>query len=217
MTQDWPYLAKYRDENSKLPVPKTDENRIVFLGDSITEFWNTLYPEYFKEKKYINRGISGQTTPQMLVRFRADVINLKPKIVVILGGGNDIAGNTGASNTEMIMNNLISMVELAKANEIKVILCSILPANYFYWNPKEKPAERIIELNSALKNYTFCNQIPFVDYYSAMVDDQKGLKKIFSEDRVHPNTAGYKIMSPLIEKAINITIKTLKNKQDELS
>ncbi len=201
--QDWPYLAKYREENTTLPAPKMDENRVVFIGDSITEFWSNLYPDFFDGKTYINRGISGQTTPQMLLRFRADVINLKPKIVVILAGGNDIAGNTGVADTEMIMNNLISMVELAKVHQIQVILCTVLPANFFYWNPKEEPAERIIELNSALKNYTFSNKIPFVDYYSAMVDDEKGLKTIFSKDRVHPNKAGYQIMSPLIEKAIN--------------
>lgn len=207
--QDWPYLQKYQQENANLSAPKTDENRVVFLGDSITEFWTKECPDFFDKKTYINRGISGQTTPQILLRFRADVINLKPKIVVILAGGNDIAGNTGLSTTEMIMNNIISMVELAKANQIKVILCTVLPANYFYWNPKEKPAERIIELNLALKNYTFSNEIPLVDYYSAMVDSEKGLKPNFTEDRVHPNKAGYLIMSPLIEKAINFTIKNL--------
>lgn len=207
--QDWPYLQKYQQENANLSAPKTDENRVVFLGDSITEFWTKAYPDFFDKKTYINRGISGQTTPQILLRFRADVINLKPKIVVILAGGNDIAGNTGLSTTEMIMNNIISMVELAKANQIKVILCTVLPANYFYWNPKEKPADRIIELNLALKNYTFSNEIPLVDYYSAMVDSEKGLKPNFTEDRVHPNKAGYLIMSPLIEKAINFTIKNL--------
>ncbi|OYX84894.1 MAG: acylhydrolase [Flavobacteriales bacterium 32-34-25] len=207
--QDWPYLAKYQQENAALPFPKPDENRVVFLGDSITEFWSNKHSFFSENKAYINRGISGQTTPQMLLRFRADVIELKPKIVVILAGGNDIAGNTGAATTEMITNNIFSMVELAQVHHIKVILCSVLPANFFYWNPKEKPAERIIELNILLENYAIANKIAFVNYYSAMVDNQKGLKDDFSEDRVHPNTAGYEIMSPLIEKAIQLTINNL--------
>nr|WP_288836864.1 SGNH/GDSL hydrolase family protein [uncultured Flavobacterium sp.] len=207
--QDWPYLAKYQQENALLPLPVNAENRVVFLGDSITEFWSKEQPSFFQNKSYINRGISGQTTLQMLLRFRADVIALHPKIVIILAGGNDIAGNTGASTTKMITDNIYSMIELAHVHNIKVILCSVLPANFFYWNPKEKPAERIIELNQLLENYALVNKIPFVDYYSAMVDDQKGLKTEFSEDRVHPNKAGYGIMSPLIEKAIQLTIKNL--------
>lgn len=207
--QDWPYLAKYRQENAKLPSQESGENRVVFLGDSITEFWSNEQPLFFQNNSYINRGISGQTTPQMLVRFRADVINLKPKIVVILAGGNDIAGNTGASTIEMITDNIFSMIELAQIHRIKVILCSVLPANFFYWNPKEKPAERIIELNAILKKYALSNGILFVDYYSPMADEEKGLKTEFSEDRVHPNTAGYETMSPLIEKAIQLTLKTL--------
>jgi lysophospholipase L1-like esterase len=207
--QDWPYLSKYQEENAKLPLPKSGENRVIFLGDSITEFWSKELPLFFQNKSYINRGISGQTTPQMLLRFRADVIALKPKIVVILAGGNDIAGNTGAATTEMITNNIFSMIELAQIHRIKVILCSVLPANFFYWNPKEKPADRIIELNTILKEYALSKEILFVDYYSAMVDEQKGLKTAFSEDRVHPNTAGYEIMSPLIEKAIQLTINNL--------
>lgn len=207
--QDWSYLAKYQQENAKLLLTKSSENRVVFLGDSITEFWSKEEPLFFQNKTYINRGISGQTSPQMLLRFRADVIALKPKIVVILAGGNDIAGNTGVSNSEMITNNIFSMIELATIHNIKVILCSVLPANFFYWNPKEKPADRIIELNTILKNYALSNKIPFVDYYSAMVDDEKGLKKEFSEDRVHPNAAGYQIMSPLIEKEIQLTLNNI--------
>lgn len=208
--QDWPYLAKYERENAKIELPEPDENRVVFLGDSITEFWSKEHIFFDKHKSFINRGISGQTTPQMLLRFRADVIDLRPKIVVILAGGNDIAGNTGISNAKMISNNIFSMIELAQVHNIKVILCSVLPANFFYWNPKEKPADRIIELNSILKNYALSNTIPFVDYYSEMVDDEKGLQSTLSEDRVHPNTAGYEIMSPLIEKEIELTL-TLNN------
>ncbi|GGA88294.1 acylneuraminate cytidylyltransferase [Flavobacterium palustre] len=207
--QDWPYLAKYQQENAMLALPVSGENRVVFLGDSITEFWSRELPVFFENKSYINRGISGQTTPQMLLRFRADVIALFPKIVVILAGGNDIAGNTGTATTKMITDNIFSMAELAKVHHIKVILCSVLPANFFYWNPKEKPAERIIELNRILKNYALLNEIPFVDYHSAMADEQQGLKLELSEDRVHPNTAGYQIMSPLIEKAIQQTLNNL--------
>ena len=207
--QDWAYLSKYQQDNTTLPLPEPDENRVVFLGDSITEFWSNKHSFFAENKSYINRGISGQTTPQMLLRFRADVIELKPKIVVILAGGNDIAGNTGTATTKTITNNIFSMIELARVHQIKVILCSVLPANFFYWNPKEKPAERIIELNVLLENYAIANKIPFVDYYSAMVDDQKGLKAAFSEDRVHPNKAGYEIMSPIIEKAIQLTINNL--------
>lgn len=207
--QDWPYLAKYRDENALLPPPKVNENRVVFLGDSITEFWSKEHSFFSENKSFINRGISGQTTPQMLIRFRADVIDLKPKIVVLLAGGNDIAGNTGLSTTKMITDTIFSMTELAQVHQIKVILCTVLPANYFYWNPKEKPADRIIELNTALKKYATENKIPFVDYYSVMVDDKKGLKTELSEDRVHPNTAGYEIMSPLIEKAIQSSLNNL--------
>jgi len=174
------------------------------MGDSITEFWLQENRDFFKAKPYINRGISGQTTPQMLIRFRADVIHLKPKAVVILAGGNDIAGNTGNSTLTMIMNNLISMVELAKSNQIQVLICSLLPVNYFYWNPKEKPADTVIALNKMIQEYAVANEILFVDYYSALVDDKKGLNSPFSEDGVHPNQAGYLVMEPIIEKAIGI-------------
>ncbi|MEL1241445.1 GDSL-type esterase/lipase family protein [Flavobacterium flavipallidum] len=176
------------------------------MGDSITEFWSKEHHLFSQNGSYINRGISGQTTPQMLVRFRADVIELKPEIVVILAGGNDIAGNTGPSDTKMICDNIFTMIELAQLHKIKVILCSVLPANFFYWNPKEKPANRIIELNTALKNYAEIQNITFVDYYTAMVDNENGLKTNLSEDRVHPNTAGYEMMTLLIENAIKVTL-----------
>ncbi|WP_366187327.1 SGNH/GDSL hydrolase family protein [Flavobacterium ovatum] len=202
--QDWPYLDKYRQKNTSINEKHSIENRIVFMGDSITEFWGNLHPEFFEGKNYINRGISGQTTPQMLIRFRADVIELKPKAVVILAGGNDIAGNTGPSTLEMIMNNLISMVELAKVNQIQVVLCSVLPANHFYWNPKEKPADKVIALNQMIQDYALANELLLVDYYSALVDDKKGLSSPFSEDGVHPNKEGYLIMEPIIEKVIGL-------------
>lgn len=200
--QDWPYLKKYQKENAALEVLESGQKRIVFMGDSITEFWSALCPEFFIGKPYINRGISGQTTPQMLIRFRADVIALKPKIVVLLAGANDIAENTGPSTLEMIMNNITSMVELAKANHIKIILCSVLPAFDFPWRQGLAPAEKIVALNKMIKQYADANKIQYVDYYSAMVNDQKGLKANYSGDGVHPNKAGYQVMEPLVEKAI---------------
>jgi len=204
--QDWPYLNKYKKENAVIDATQTRENRIVFMGDSITEFWSNVQPEFFHEKSYINRGISGQTSPQMLLRFRADVIDLKPAVVVILAGGNDIAGNTGTSTLKMIQNNIFSMVELAQAHHIKIILCSVLPANYFYWKPKEKPADTIVALNKSIESYAKANDIPYVDYYSAMVDDQKGLPLAYSEDGVHPNKAGYQLMEPIVEQIIALYV-----------
>lgn len=200
--QDWPYFKKYQEDNAKLPLLKTGEQRIVFMGDSITEFWSVHCPEFFIRKPYINRGISGQTSPQMLVRFRADVIALKPTIVVLLAGANDLAGNTGPSTLEMITDNIFSMAELAKVHQIKVILCSVLPAYDFDWRPNSFPAEKIIQLNKMLKQYADANEILYLDYYSALVDERKGLKADYSGDGVHPNKAGYEVMNPLAEKAI---------------
>jgi lysophospholipase L1-like esterase len=200
--QDWPYLKKYEKENSELPVLLPGQKRIVFMGDSITEFWSALCPEFFAGKPYINRGISGQTSPQMLIRFRADVIALKPTIVVLLAGANDIAGNTGPSTLEMITDNIFSMAELAKAHQIKVILCSVLPAYDFHWKPGSFPAEKIERLNTMLKQYADANGILYLDYYSALVDEQKGLKATYADDGVHPNKAGYEVMAPIVEKGI---------------
>lgn len=200
--QDWPYLKKYQKENANLPILESGEKRIVFMGDSITEFWSVLCPEFFDGKPYINRGISGQTSPQMLIRFRADVIDLKPSIVVLLTGANDIAGNTGPSTLEMILNNIISMVELAKANQIKVILCSLLPAYDFPWKTGSFPAEKIVTFNAILKKYADANKILYLDYYSAMVDERKGLKAAYADDGVHPNKAGYEVMGTIVEEAL---------------
>ncbi len=199
---DWAFLSKYKEENLKLGLPKPDEKRVVFMGNSITEEWKRLDPDFFDENGYINRGISGQTTPQMLIRFRPDVVNLKPKIVVILAGANDIAGNTGPSTLEMIADNIKSMVEIAEANNIKVILCSVLPAFDYPWNPGLHPAQKITELNKWIKNYAATNNISYVDYFTAMADERNGLPKEYSEDGVHPNLTGYQIMKPLVEKAI---------------
>jgi lysophospholipase L1-like esterase len=200
--QDWANLAKYETQNNQLPPKQSREKRIVLMGDSITEFWSQIQPEFFTNTSYINRGISGQTTPQMLIRFRPDVLDLHPDVVVILAGVNDIAGNTGPTTNDAIFGNIISMVELAKANAIKVILCSVLPANNFYWRPNEKAAETIIQLNQLIQSYAKEHDIPYVDYHSAMADAKNGLPKEFSEDSVHPNLKGYQTMQPLLEKAV---------------
>jgi len=200
--QDWPNLNRYGNENAKLGLLQSGENRVVFMGNSITEGWGRICPYFFSGKPYINRGISGQTTPQMLVRFRSDVIKLKPAVVVILAGTNDIAGNTGPSTLEMIEDNIISMAELARVNGIKVVLSSVLPAFDYPWKPGLNPAEKIAALNAMIKDYADKNDIIYLDYYSHMVDERKGLKVEYSNDGVHPNEAGYKIMAPLVEEAI---------------
>ena len=200
--QDWANLKRFQQENSELMLSKAHEHRVVFMGNSITEGWLSIRPEFFKNKPYVNRGISGQTTPQMLLRFRQDVINLKPSTVVLLAGINDIAENTGPSTIEMIANNIISMAELAKANQIKVIICSVLPANNFPWRKGIKPAEKVRKLNVILQLYSYKNKLAYVDYYSAMVNDSYGLKKELGEDGIHPNKNGYLIMEPILEKAI---------------
>jgi lysophospholipase L1-like esterase len=202
-TLDWPYLNKYKTENEQILTPLSGEKRIVFFGDSITEGWKIIHPDFFIGKSYINRGINGQTTSQMLLRFRPDVIELKPKIVVILAGGNDIAGNTGPTTPETILGNLISMCELAKVNNIEVVLCSILPANDFPWKRGMEPANKIEALNEMILKYAKANDIVFVDYFSAMVDEQKGLKAIYSEDGVHPNKEGYLVMESIVETIIS--------------
>ncbi|TDE42815.1 acylhydrolase [Flavobacterium rhamnosiphilum] len=200
--QDWPNLNKYQNENANLKPAAPGQKRIVFMGDSITEFWSITDPQYFAGKPYVNRGISGQTTPQMLIRFRADVIALKPAAVLIFAGINDIAGNTGPSTLDMIANNIFSMAELAKVNQIKVILCSVLPAYDFSWKPNQNPAEKVVALNEMIKNYADAKDILYLDYFSAMADERKGLPALYSNDEVHPNKKGYQVMAPLAEKAI---------------
>jgi len=199
---DWANLNRYKEENLKIGLPADNENRVVFIGNSITQGWIEVDPNFFAGKSYINRGISGQTTPQMLVRFRSDVVNLKPKVVVILAGTNDIAGNTGPSTLEMIEDNIASMVEIANANNIKAVLCSILPAYDYPWKPGLEPAQKIVDLNKWIKEYAVKNKIIYVDYFAPMADQRNGLKKEYSEDGVHPNLAGYNIMEPIVENAI---------------
>lgn len=201
--QDWANLERYKNDNEKIGLPKPRENRVVFMGNSITDVWINFFPDYFSNNGYVDRGISEQTTPQMLVRFRADVIKLNPAVVTILAGTNDIAGNTGPSTLEMIADNIFSMTELAQANGIKVILSSVLPVYDYPWKPGLKPADKIIKLNEMIKSYADSHGVLYIDYYSSMVDNRKGMKVEYSEDGVHPNKAGYKVMMDLCSQAIN--------------
>jgi acyl-CoA thioesterase I len=201
---DFGGLAHFKEADAMLGAPKTGEDRVVFMGDSITEGWKL--DDAFPGKPYVNRGISGQTTPQMLVRFRQDVIDLKPKVVVILAGTNDIAGNTGPMTLEQTEENLASMAELAAANGIRVVLCSVLPAFDYHWAPGLTPAPKIAQVNAWLKEYAARKGYVYVDFYSAMKDDRGGLPATLSRDGVHPLPAGFAVMTPLaqagIEKAL---------------
>ena len=201
---DFGELSRYRDANAALPPPAATENRVVFFGDSITDMWKL--DESFPGKSYINRGIGGQTTPQMLVRFREDVINLQPKVVVILAGTNDIAGNTGPMTLDEIEANYASLAELASAHHVRVVFSSVLPVHNYTPQSQDAFAQRsptkILELNRWLKNYCATNGDVYLDYFSAMVDDKGLLKRDLAEDGLHPNKAGYKIMAPLAESAI---------------
>lgn len=200
---DWANLSRYREANAELGDPTPQEQRVVFMGNSITEGWARHFDELFPGKPYLGRGISGQTTPQMLVRFRQDVIDLQPAVVVILAGTNDIAGNTGPSTPEMIQGNIASMAELARANGIKVILSSILPASDYPWRPGLEPGPKIVAINAWLRDYAAANGMVYLDYHSAMVDDQLGLPEELAYDGVHPTEAGFRIMAELAEAAIS--------------
>ena len=201
--QDWPNLKKYEKENLSLGHPQENEKRVVFMGDSITEEWSRLYPNYFEERSYINRGIGGQTTPQMLIRFKQDVVDLRPAVVVILAGTNDIAGNTGPSNVKMITDNIFSMATIATAHGIQVVLSSVLPVYLYEWSPEIiDPPSTIDAVNERLKEHAASNGIEYLDYFSEMVDDRKGLKKEYTPDGVHPNEKGYELMSTIAEKKL---------------
>ena len=199
---DWAQLKRYRAANDSLKAPGPDEQRVVFMGNSITEGWARYFPAMFPGKPYIGRGISGQTTPQMLVRFRQDVVALKPRVVVILAGINDIAGNTGPSTLEMIEDNLRSMTEIATANGIKVVLSSVLPAYDFPWRPGMQPAPKVVALNTWMRAYAARAGVVYLDYHSAMKDERDGMRSDLAYDGVHPTEAGYRLMAPLAEKAI---------------
>ena len=201
---DWPNLSRYQDENRSVGMPEKGKQRVVFMGDSITEEWSNLYPGYFDTKGYINRGIGGQTTPQMLIRFKPDVIDLEPDIVVILAGTNDIAGNTGPSNVKMITDNIFSMAELARAHQIKVVLSSILPVFEYEWAKEIKDVPATIDsVNDELKKYVNDHGLVYLDYFSSMVDERKGLNKDYTYDGVHPNQDGYILMSSLAQKVLS--------------
>ncbi len=208
LKEDWPWLGHFKEANAKLAAPAKGENRVVFMGDSITEGWKIEGPDgSFPGKPYINRGISGQTAAQMVLRFRQDVIDLKPKAVVILAGTNDIAGNTGAETLEQIEGYLASMAELATANHIRVVLCSILPAYDYPWDPGLTPAPKIVALNNWLRAYAAEHGHVYVDYHTVMKDERDGLPEKLSGDGVHPNPAGYAVMAPLAEEGIEKAVK----------
>ena len=201
---DWPNLSRYQDENRSVGIPEKGKERVVFMGDSITEEWSNLYADYFDTEGYINRGIGGQTTPQMLIRFKPDVIDLEPDIVVILAGTNDIAGNTGPSNVKMITDNIFSMAELARAHQIKVVLSSILPVFEYEWAKEIKDVPATIDsVNDELKKYVNDHGLVYLDYFSSMVDERKGLNKDYTYDGVHPNQDGYILMSSLAQKVLS--------------
>jgi len=206
---DWANLTRYRQENADLAAKGLDANRVVFMGDSITDAWGRTYAvgKFFPGKPYVNRGISGQTTPQMLIRFRPDVIALKPKAVLILAGTNDIAGNTGPMTLEETEGNLTSMAELAKASGMQVILASVMPTcDYYHKQTDRRPNEKIVELNTWMAAYAQQNGFVYLDYYTALLDDQKVFKKELTYDGLHPNDAGYEVMAPLAQKAIDAAL-----------
>ncbi len=214
--RDWAELGRYRDANRALPPPATAEARVVWMGDSITDLWQQpRYGSFFPGKPYVNRGISGQTTPQMLVRFRRDVVELNPKVVVILAGTNDIAGNTGPMTNEDIEANLASMSELAQAHGIRVVLASILPVSFYHHRPDDprppqttmRPMTRILALNEWLKRYAASHGHIYLDYFSAMADASGLLREDLSSDDLHPNAKGYAVMAPLAEAAIARALK----------
>ncbi len=208
LLNDFGWLARFKEADLALGSPAAGEKRVVFMGDSITEGWKIEGPEgYFPGKPYVNRGISGQTTPQMLVRFRQDVIALKPSAVVILAGINDIAGNTGPETLEQIEDNFASMADLAAASHIRVVLCSVMPAFDFAWSPGKTPAPKVAALNAWIKGYAAEKGYVYVDYYSATKDERGGLPSTLSRDGVHPLPAGYAIMAPLVEAGIEKALK----------
>jgi acyl-CoA thioesterase-1 len=214
---DWPNLARYDKDNKAVAAPAKNEQRVVFMGDSITDSWDNPANGFFPGKPYVNRGISGQTTPQMLIRFRRDVIELKPKVVVILAGTNDIAGNTGPTTLEAIEDNLKSMAELATANRIRVVLASVMPvSDYEVRDGKpltqtvRRPPEKILALNNWIREFARADHHIYLDYFSAMVDASGFLKNELSDDGLHPNVQGYAVMAPLAQAAIDASLKRSK-------
>ena len=205
--QDWPNFKEFQDANARLPQVKQNEKRVVFMGNSITIGWLQTHPDFFKNKPYVNRGISGQTTPQMLVRFRADVVDLDAAAVVLLAGTNDIAGNTGPVTLEMILDNIKSMTEIAQANDIKVILCSVLPAFDYPWRPGLAPNVKIPKLNKMIKRYAEESGAYYLDYFTALEDGNNGMINEYTTDGVHLTLEGYQVMEPLVENALQKVLK----------
>lgn len=205
LLNDFPWLARFKEDNLKLGPPAAGVDRVVFMGDSITQGWHL--EDSFPGKPYINRGISGQTTPQMVLRFHQDVIGLKPKVVIILAGINDIAGNTGPMTLEETEDNLAAMAEMARENHIKVVMCSVLPAYDFPWSPGQYPAHKVVALNGWIRSYAEANAHVYVDYYAPMKDDRGGLPATLSKDGVHPLPGGYAVMAPLAEAGIEKALK----------
>lgn len=204
---DWANLEKYKGANQELKKSNSGKDRIVFIGDSITEGWSDFSPEFFQQNNFVNRGISGQTTPQMLIRLKPDAVHLDPKMIVINGGTNDIAGNTGPSTHEMIIDNLCSMAEIAIKNNIDVALTTILPVYKYPGNDEVADPPKIISfINSALEEYCKKNSLICVDYYSSMVDGKKGLKSEYGNDGVHPIKEGYEVMEKAIKNVIPGTV-----------
>jgi hypothetical protein len=199
---DWANFKKYADQNKAVPPKTNSERRVVFLGNSIFEGWLRSRPEFFAGKPYYDRGISGQTTPQMLLRFYDDVVALNPDVLVLKCGINDIAQNTGPYDQEKTLNNIKAIAQLARANKIKTILCSVLPASEFKWRPGLEPGDKVISLNAAIKKFAEENNFYYLDLYSSVVDDNKGMKKEYASDGVHPTVEGYKVLEPLVEEAI---------------
>jgi len=205
-SDDWAALHKYQQQNLDLGLPKKGEKRVVFLGSSIFEFWKEKDPAYFEGKAYIDRGISGQISPQLLIRFRQDVIDLHPKAVIILAGSNDLAGSKGHVDNKVIMDNIRSMTELAKANKIKVILCKYLPIYEYPWN-KVRAAESIMALNQEIEDYANQNKLTILDYFTPLKDDRNGQRAEWTIDGVHPNLEGYKVMEKVTDEIINKVLK----------
>lgn len=207
-SKDWAQLYRYTGANIELNNQKNNGKRVVLLGNSITEYWVSKHPDFFKKTGYIGRGISGQTSYQFLVRFREDVVNLNPKVVVINAGTNDIAENTGPYIEERTLGNIISMVEIARANKINVILSSVLPCSKMYWSGARDVAQKIESLNKHIAEYAKKNKIPYIDYYSAMVEgEDRSLNHNYTQDGVHPNVAGYDVMEPLLVDAVRKFVK----------
>ena len=205
--QDWPNFKEFQEANARLPQVKQNEKRVVFMGNSITIGWLQTHPDFFKNKPYVNRGISGQTTPQMLVRFRANVVDLDAAAVVLLAGTNDIAGNTGPVTLEMILDNIKSMTEIAQANDIKVILCSVLPAFDYPWRPGLAPNVKIPKLNKMIKRYAEESGAYYLDYFTALEDGNNGMINEYTTDGVHLTLEGYQVMEPLVENALQKVLK----------